>query len=774
MVKFNPASPRTQPRAIVRTRASWADAWQEHPHLYCESVSWELYGIGSATLIWNYGKIARDSDSTIRSVQKLEILNHWVSIEFDPENGDGPDYWYGIVTSVAQDAHGGMQDTVSGDQRFVCHSPEILLTRVQITKSYARNASGFVTEVPYGITFNEVFTRASTEAGQQIIGNRLESPDYDLFSLSQSNAKPWTLENIVTYLAYYMDQSFSNAGPAILGDPYFPMSTYEPANVVTHGRTVYDLLNEVIDRRRGIAWTVRPLSYAVDPIGFYIEVVSLSPVDVDLPGPEDLDANADTIELEIYDAQDIERCTVTSDALTQYQQVIVEGGNIGTVFTIPVIWTGLTSNIGGETYGVEYQEAASNLQGYAGKDLAEQKALNDKLRMSDRLRDGLSKYRISDNYLSYVFISSSPENDNLSAAGSHLDYVGDVREDEVLYAPSIKLESYLPMTDETGGAMRPIICDIKTPAGASARLNPFDRENIFRDLSTVGITASDNEAERENGTPVSVAVEVADNGPVFGVLSDNVQHSIWGYTREEPWPYAVSETPTSFADTRDMLVTLYARSPKRVRVVYPTTPTTEKSWDQTQTLLIRAGDDYRLDAIKPYTILGPYTDGSYPGPDFTTGIVPLRDDRTTMRTIARLAWEWYRKQRNALSITWRQVLPYDPIRVGVLVTSLVTSATNAGQPANLETLDGATIEAIGGIPITLLHDTIAQSIGDRVPYTTIEGGVITLLHDPDEPLEWITEPINTIISSVSVNFTNGTTSLDTQFSEIDFELVGRG
>lgn len=760
------------PRAIVRTRASWSDAWQERPDLFCESISWELYGIGSASLVWNYGQIVRSGSDTVEPVPKLEILNHWVSIEYMPENGDGPDFWYGIVTSVAQDTHGGMQGAVSGDQRFIAHTPEILFTRVQITSSYARTTAGSITQVPYGITFNEVFTRASTASGQQIIGNRRFSPDEDLFTLSESNATPWTLENIVNYLTAYVDVSFPTAGPAVLGDPYFPMSTYTPANVVTHGRTVYDILNEVIDRRRGIAWTVRPLTYAADPIGFYVEVFSLSPVDVELPGLDDLQANTDTLEIEIYDAQDIDRCVVTSDALTQYQQVIVEGGNVGTVFTIPVLWPGLTSNVGGETFGQEYQEAASNLPGYNDKDLAEQKALNDKLRMSDRLRDGVSRYRISDNYLSYLFVGFSPENDNLSAAGSYLTYAGEVREDEVLYPSSIKLESYLPMTDANGAAIRPLIFDVKTSTGASARTNPFDRTHTYRDLSNAGITASENEAERKNGTPVSVAVEVADNGPVFGVLADNVQHSIWGYTRDDPWPYAVSETSASFADTRDMLVTLYARSPKRVRVSYPTTPTTENNWDQTQKLLIRAGDDYRLDAIKPYTILGPYTDGTYPGPDFTTDIVPLRDDRPTMRTIARLAWEWYRKQRKALSIAWRQVLPYDTIRVGVLITSLVTAVPNATEPANLQTLDGATLEAIGGEAFTLLQETIAQSVGDGIPFTTIDGGVITLLHDPDEPLEWITEPINTIISSVSINFATGTTSLDTQFSEIDFELVG--
>ncbi len=88
-------------------------------------------------------------------------------------------------------------------------------------------------------------------------------------------------------------------------------------------------------------------------------------------------------------------------------------------------------------------------------------------------------------------------------------------------------------------------------------------------------------------------------------------------------------------------------------------------------LIIDMGDDYRLDFLAQSTIV-----------DLKNGIPILandpgilRDDRATLRDVARIAFEWYREDRQQLTVVFRQ--QRNLLQLGQLITTIGTSATQS-------------------------------------------------------------------------------------------------
>lgn len=90
-----------------------------------------------------------------------------------------------------------------------------------------------------------------------------------------------------------------------------------------------------------------------------------------------------------------------------------------------------------------------------------------------------------------------------------------------------------------------------------------------------------------------------------------------------------------------------------------------------QELVVDMGDDYRLDFLAENTIV----DLKAGVPVLADSAAVLRDDRKYLKDIARIAFEWYREDRNALTVEFRQLR--NLFGLGQLITTIGSGSTQS-------------------------------------------------------------------------------------------------
>jgi hypothetical protein len=127
------------------------------------------------------------------------------------------------------------------------------------------------------------------------------------------------------------------------------------------------------------------------------------------------------------------------------------------------------------------------------------------------------------------------------------------------------------------------------------------------------------------------------------------------------------EIPPTFDWQSDMLATLAVVLPP-IQMQWPESAAGDPEF--LRTLTIDASDYAALHYVAPQTVVAVEM-----GQLIRTNAGGLiRDDRDFLRRIARLAYEWYGRRRQALTISYRGATPFG--KVGELITELGTGATN--------------------------------------------------------------------------------------------------
>jgi hypothetical protein len=109
------------------------------------------------------------------------------------------------------------------------------------------------------------------------------------------------------------------------------------------------------------------------------------------------------------------------------------------------------------------------------------------------------------------------------------------------------------------------------------------------------------------------------------------------------------EIPADLNWKDNLLATVYWLTDEYVEAVWPADADLPQS-DAIREQIISVGDQYQLIYVAPGTVVD-VRDGQLVR---TSGGGWLRDDRAALRRIARIAYEWYRRPRRALSLVYRQ------------------------------------------------------------------------------------------------------------------------
>lgn len=663
------------PVAAIFTRENWADEWVEQTEMFVRTCRFtDGSQIGQATLLYEYGQIMRQGDSTFSQEDPKDLNGHWVKIEFTPQTGDDV-IWLGVVTQDHRKRYGSPEGTHTGDQVFSCSSVEWLLSKYQVNHSrIGEDADAYI--INRGLTFNEPF------AGKNGFGNRSDDPKdfvdaddqgYYCFA-DKAIGTPWDAAQAVIYLLRE-HQIFDGDGPTIKAPPTLlnTLQWYIPKNIETQGRTIYEILKQMISDRFGLAWNL--VYDGDDEIEF--KVWSYNSTDITMPSGLVFPKNAYPIDIDFDEAIDVEDALEIRDIANTYTQVKVQGARRGSVMTLSLDDGSLEKTWTTEEQA-EYFEGAGSPPGFELKPFDDQITAHDRFRAGHRMRGVWTTFRIPEDW--NAVLSDNPGNggDLTVAAFPALDASGDpTTSSEALMHHALRLDPDLPLRqyyDYSGSVSAAVLEPGRTSSPGYLRTFAIwlmDAANDeWADVSRLSDFGKANGIDilgrKRSGLEFDASLDLWPNAPGLSIVPNAAAHIQAGNAWNDGGPnpsWTLAEV-----DYQDYAVTTYIQQDSRVEAVWPSSPLTAVA-NQEAVLLLELGDQFRLDWVCAGTIIGMEADGTA----IRSGQGFVRDDRPIMKDIARLVGLWHLIPRVSFRLTYKQITGL--FQVGQLVQQVGSEDT---------------------------------------------------------------------------------------------------
>jgi hypothetical protein len=600
-----------------------------------------------ASFRWRSGRIKREDKTDFEDVDYTEFADKYVQVVFIPDAPSDPTQtsadadpvvaWTGVFRDNQADLFG--DDIVaSADQNLVAYGLEELLARTVIRAAMIEdpNDDTSAIEIDIPLIFNERY-----ELGNNEIGNRsddqfdfnADNPDDDAeinaYVFSKSN-KVWTVKDIVEYL-------LADAPTAVtftLGGQADVLKNYILPRVDVSHMTTFAALNKLIDRRRGLGWTLRSADDS-DPSKWIVHVYTTFDTEVS-SGDKTIPANKEIDDLDISGKREPEDVNISRDTMTKYGKIIVSGARILSMFTLSFADDTLE-----EAWTDDQETAYKNGAGEDGV-TEDAKKKNDAARADVLLRHVYTTFRVPNDW---DWTAGDGEGGDTKNANPGLKD-GTIDEKN---APPIRnwghtFERHLP---------------IKKPKGVDDHRPEFEEMMVFLKDDKVGYVHADHHTI-ENKHPCHIRPLDTD----FGFMVDaNPNHILaarsWGGSPKS------TQTNPQFA-YQDMVVTVAVRTDEVLKVVE------NLSGDAERVKLIHV-PDAELWYIVPGTVVGVTSDGKLDRQvkdqdDNFEFFRELRNDVEILRFIAAQAKAWYGTPRSSLRYSTREMLFAHP--VGAIIRSV--------------------------------------------------------------------------------------------------------
>jgi len=678
----------------VYTRRKWSDDWTERQYLWCVFAEWcASPKVSSAQLIWEYGTGARQGEICTAAVEPLDIVDHWIKIsipqttptEEEGEEGEADDLlWYGRCVDVKRTV-----TSVPKLQTFQCVGMECLLSMDTIRKAYVDNGRGGLYVVGRGLEFNGPDQAKAHAANRpHSVGNM--SPNVGprgnyMFAGPKvedlENAKQWHTFAIAYHLVREHGPQPSVGGDRIELTLHDDAALYLPQHdhprVPTHGRTLKQVLDGLLDRRRGLSYTVEVAAddrIEIRPCTFFADQVQLPSGWLYPPT-----ASQRQIAIDFESALDVRSATIDAVAVEKVDQVRAVGQPLEFCLSL---WANDNEH---QTTIVEhwsaaqqedYNAAASPIPGYDDLTLAEQQQRN----ADYRAREELSRV-----YCWFGAAAGWPE----EPAGidpdvywlailpnyAYTDNGLDPETDRLFYRPTMRFERQLPLRVNVDYSGDYGATDATAPGVTYEYQQPLVFFKLHDDLDStedkyqladkLTACAAIEGTGDGHGRYFSCSVRVQDAaaGLVLKVHGAP-QHAIAatdfdGGTDADAW-IAIPEY-----DWRDeMIFTVAIKADWVLEARYPAT--VEGAIDALRIKTVDASARAARILLVPGTVLGVDTHGDL----VTAAGQYIRDDLALLEDAARLAYEWYGQDRKTLRLTWEQVQNAGLFHVGDLVAEI--------------------------------------------------------------------------------------------------------
>jgi hypothetical protein len=638
------------------------DDWTLYDRLECSSLTRGLAPtISQATLHWQFGSIALPGEA-MAYVDRLNIAGKYVWIYIPSLAGTGYEDWFGYVVREEMDrwpeeTDAGQQRISGGDQVLEAVGLEWFLSRETVHTSWVySDAEMAAYEINRAIGFNMGFGEGRGVTYEDRANMHV---DADGFAEDPSDAYLWNARFAVDYMLYRhgpKDDGGSAAPcPFALANAATPfLNIYEPS-VPTEGRSVWQILNDLISHSRGLVWWI---SYDFDrfvtEFTAVINVSSMAPAPLLLPGGATLPAAL--IDVALPDLNDPnERPRISRDLSRKYDHVICRGARRRAVFTVGVPAENLEP-----AWKTELETAYK--AGSPTDDTDEK--LNDEFRKANRFERVYQAFRIPKDWDGTSGDGSAPPAADQWCCPQLPQGSVSIVGAEKLSMPGLRLMRTMPIkvgydyTDATN------VTGEDPDSTAPEWLQPFafidvseDETPSYRFTHDLGEDASGETLKSFRMQCLSAEAGVQFSAP------QGLPHTL-ALNHFDPETDAVSDTEPQ-VDYEQLRVTVAGEWDAYCEGRYPSADATASPMS---TLYINIGERARLDWMAANTVWD-IQDGALK--KTTTG-GPLRDDRNLCVQLAQLAYEWYGQSRAQVSMQTNRVEA--PPNIGTLITTIGTGA----------------------------------------------------------------------------------------------------
>jgi hypothetical protein len=584
-------------------------------------------------------------------------LAAWESI---PSTNAIPSWrWYGVVEVTADQQSAtptvGNIGVATGDRTYLAYGMESLLDRHRIASAdWKRALDNTLYTSKSGLTFNE--------GGR---GNRSSDVDGDrhhFFYWTDEGAardNRWSTRDIVSYLI----RSTHGVPISPDGDDTLRwvlatsdrnrLPKWDSPEIETHLVSAYDLLNTLISRRRLLSWWLE-----VDEVLGVIRIRTATMTDVEielLPPDGKIDQNQNTVHF-AFDNHASADVVSQSDTSHSVDQVIAYGARRTNTVTLEFgTSTGDFFRSGWtEEQKEEYETAGSDKSGYPDEaEVAERRRWHSLYRAKDTVRTVFSRWVLNEK-------ANYPPNDP---------------DGYRMFFGAVRLMPYLPLLEGVkydGLALASTSFNFPEGVNKLDRRPPLvvieipDQPGKYVKLNDIGRNGETEPRSDADVRDWSATIRIPKDGHSLTIdVARAPQHTLAHDTFS---PREEDEITHGHWDWRTMKATVAIADERFAEGRYPE-DNDVPDLDAKRTIRIPAGINYRLDWVAEQTIVEVDPDGNPLTVNATDGGY-INDDRPKLNQIAKAAYQWYSRERNAIRVRW----PWDDqagqLRIGQYITAM--------------------------------------------------------------------------------------------------------
>lgn len=634
-----------------------ASAWTETPGLYCNRLSTRVNGVDQADLFYAAGyKVARREGGGYVTCHPLDLIDQFVRVTID--DGTTTYRWHGVVVDD-QVLRGGVQ-LIGGERKYLFQDQGFSVAGLEYLLDRRRIDSAIVddtTRIGRSLAFNADSTARLTSS-RATRGNRSSVTNSDgVYAFAKTpGGSIWDAADMVEYLLKYFTPVDSlgaaapvewalDVGATLLLTDYYP--TFDPT-----GMTTYEVLNALLNPKRGFCWWVDYDPEAGAGGQAIVKFASLATSDVSLPGGGTLPENTDQQSVDFDLDPTAHGVQKFGNRRRRYNRIRARGAPITSTFTVGFGDSTLEADWQA-ALETAYKAAASGLGSYPTDD-DERKAMNDAYRRRSIFRGVYSAFRIPDDW-----DLKSGDGGATSPAVARDWAIADV-----LQSGSI-VGSLPVMVDNLRVLPRTLLktgVDYSDPSNLVDH-NPSGTEpDLEPPFAVVKIATSPDKwqfADKLSSIDTTGSTEVGDIKTSYHLYAQQQAPGVRlqatsGSAHSLAVNHWASAAPTAHEpelDYESMVVTLAVEADTRVEGAWPALAPGGVMLDE---LVLEAGDDYRLDYLAAGTVVDVVA-GSLVLADATDAVdYLLRDDRDALQDLARQAYEWYQTDRAGLQFALTQ------------------------------------------------------------------------------------------------------------------------
>jgi hypothetical protein len=297
---------------VVQVRQTWSDDWVTVPGLYLESCSRCAGGhdLDEATLLWKYGWLKHPWDSELQEYDPLELDKCWVQVLL-LDDQQTQSLWVGRVYGEGKNIEGVQQGVASGQQRFQCYGPGMLLRKRHVSRSlWVLPDDGGIElgsgddddDEDSGTEYNFVQWLApmNDRVGQHhlLIGNRSSdtydtpSGDDDEQTYVHGGTDLWSAADYLGYIfAWFADYSDDGGPQFVIGGQTDPLDDLKTCEEWGASVTVDEILRRIVNPKIGLDFSI---DYDAADDCFTVNVFALQAASFSAAGAT-LPANPNTV-----------------------------------------------------------------------------------------------------------------------------------------------------------------------------------------------------------------------------------------------------------------------------------------------------------------------------------------------------------------------------------------------------------------------------------------------------------------------------------------------